>query len=82
MTDKTDFITRAMSAHFRHSKMYQVEISRSATNAEHWRVRILFGRKYVVLDGDDGIEAVYRIRPDTEKLRRMRRWPPALEKRT
>lgn len=35
---------------------------------------------YVVLRGTDGTLAVYRIRPDNLMLRRMKRWPTALDR--
>ena len=33
------------------------------------------GLKYVVLESDGKTLAVYRVRKDTEALRRLRRWP-------
>ena len=38
-------------------------------------VRELKGLKYVVLESNGKLLAVYRVRKDTEKLRRLRRWP-------
>lgn len=35
---------------------------------------------YVVLHGAGGVLAVYRVRPDNGALRRMARWPAAIEK--
>lgn len=42
-------------------------------------VKMLDGLGYVVLYGIDGTLAVYRIRPDTLLLRRMKRWPAVLD---
>ena len=35
---------------------------------------------YTVLCGTGRMLAVYRVRPDTRALRRMKRWPAAVEK--
>lgn len=35
---------------------------------------------YTVLRGTGGVLAVYRVRPDTKALRRMKRWPAGVEK--
>lgn len=43
-------------------------------------VKMVDGLGYVVLYGTEGALAVYRIRPDTLLLRRMKRWPPALDR--
>lgn len=53
------------------------EIPDSAASA----VRMHKGLGYVVLHGDSGVLAVYRIRPDTLTLRLMKRWPAAIERR-
>ena len=36
---------------------------------------------YNVLRGTGGVLAVYRVRPDTKALQRMKRWPAGVEKR-
>lgn len=43
-------------------------------------VKMVDGLGYVVLYGTEGTLAVYRIRPDTLLLRRMKRWPMALDR--
>lgn len=43
-------------------------------------VKLHKGLGYVVLTGTEGTLAVYRVRPDNLMLRRMKRWPAALDR--
>jgi hypothetical protein len=43
-------------------------------------MRVSDGLGYVVLRGASGVLAVYRVRPDNGALRRMKRWPAAIER--
>ena len=66
----TDYLTRAFAAYFRSGEREQP--SNSSSLVEH------MGLRYVVLENENGVLAVYRIRNDGI-LRRMKRWPKEIE---
>ncbi len=49
------------------------------TPTERSGVKMRLGLAYVVLHGAGGVLAVYRVRPDTQTLRALKRWPKSLE---
>ena len=70
-----DEITRrAFSAYFRSGGDDVAQPASSSGPVTH------DGKQYVVLDNVNGVLAVYRLRNDG-KLKRLRRWPAALEPR-
>jgi len=71
-TPKGDPVLRAFAAYFRAGNIDQP--ANTSGIVEH------DGKQYVVLENVNGILAVYRIRPDGQ-LKRLRRWPSALEER-
>jgi hypothetical protein len=69
--DDERYLQRAFAAWFRSGGMDQ-----PANTSE---VRTYKRKHYVVLENVRGVMAVYRIKNDG-MLRRMRRWPPAIER--
>ena len=65
--------TRAVAAYYRTGKH-----APGVGGADVWE---LDDRQYVVLHDADSVLAVYRVRPSDGVLRRMRRWPKAIENR-
>jgi hypothetical protein len=68
---KGNLIVRAVSAYFLRGD--GVDFPSSGAVVEHESLR------YVVLFDSENVVAVYRIRPDTGALRRLRRWPAGVE---
>lgn len=67
-----DLRRRALAAYFRGGDTEQPE--------GHPRVITRGGLRYVVLSNVNGVLAVYRVRTHDGILRRMKRWPAAVEK--
>jgi len=70
-----DLLMRAMAAFFRSCGEDGAPQQPSAS-ASH--VRSFEGKTYVMLNNANGVLAVYRVKPDGI-LKRLRRWPKALE---
>jgi len=71
-----DPINRAFAAYFRASAD-GTQATDQPSNASD--VETVNGREYVVLRNVNGILAVYRIRSHDGVLKRLKRWPSALE---
>jgi hypothetical protein len=70
---RADILRRAMAAWF---KAGGTETPSAASG-----VKMRLGLAYVVLHGETGVLAVYRVRPDNLALRVMKRWPASIEKK-
>lgn len=68
----SNFGSRAMAAYFRTGGTDQP----SGTVLEY---TLPDGRSYHVLENVRGILAVYRYRPDNDRLRSLKRWPAVLD---
>ena len=71
-TDVTDIVRRATVA------WLQSGGTGPPTNTSGFK--LYKGLGYAVLHGAGGVLAVYRVRPDSLMLRRMKRWPKGVEK--
>ena len=66
-SEMSDLTRRGITAYYRQGGRKWVDPSSGD--------RVMKGLKYVVLESDGKTLAVYRVRKDTETLRRLRRWP-------
>jgi hypothetical protein len=73
--DDTAYIDRAMAAYYRAKRSPQ-EVYQQPSRSDSGAVEYA-GKRYVVLANVNGILAVYRIKVDGF-LKRLRRWPAAL----
>jgi hypothetical protein len=71
MTDSRDYMQRAFRAYYRSDGEHAPIPSSFSRLTSHQ------GRLYAVLENGNGALAVYRIKYD--RLRRLRRWPKAVE---
>ena len=76
MNEKNSLINRAFAAYFRASADGTQETVQPSNDSD---IETVNERDYVVLRNVNGILAVYRVRRHDGVLKRLKRWPSALE---
>jgi hypothetical protein len=74
--DNDNLVRRAIAAYFRSPGDPRESLDQPSNTSD---VRKVKGKSYVVLVNSQRTLAVYRVRPDGI-LKRMKRWPAALDK--